>query len=202
MRLVAVAPHTCRWRPKRAESMRYTGFLCLAAVLVLGACSSHTEPHEHYAVLPESMLGKMMQQCSRKTPNASSAWSPGDEPIQQLESLLPKLGQLAVRQGLSARIGEANASFRQYQGIVVDGHPLIYINALPFKEIRSPGLPALDEAPLIVCDGGDQFWGAIYDPQTRTFSQLLGNGQCCGVDAPPPPPPPPPPDIPPPPGAR
>jgi hypothetical protein len=29
---------------------------------------------------------------------------------------------------------------------------------------------------MIICDGGKSFWGVLYDPETRTFSQLAFNG--------------------------
>jgi hypothetical protein len=30
--------------------------------------------------------------------------------------------------------------------------------------------------PFMVCDGGLSAWGALYDPETRRFSELAFNG--------------------------
>jgi len=169
--------------------MRRQGLLPLVAVTVLAACSSHHQAHTHYAVMPTSALSKMMHQCSRRAPRAMDAWNPNDDVIAQLEHHLPQLSQQAIALGLlPANMGESDASFRQYQGIVVNGHQFVYINAMPFNDPLRPDTPSLDSEPMIVCDGGNAFWGAVYDPQAQTFSQLQGNGRCCGVDVPPPPP--------------
>jgi hypothetical protein len=49
---------------------------------------------------------------------------------------------------------------------------LIYINAFlepdPPKNWRTE--------PVVACDGGTSFWGAIFDPATGQFSRLAING--------------------------
>jgi len=129
-----------------------------------------------YAVLPESTLSKTLNQCSRSTPQASAAWTPSTEQLRELEDHLPQLAELAARQGLPRHIGDPASSFRQYLGVVVDGHRYIYINAMPASEVALSHVTASSTKPAMVCDGGNSFWGALYDPDTKAFSQLSANG--------------------------
>ncbi len=57
--------------------------------------------------------------------------------------------------------------FRQYLGVIVNGKRYIYIDASPSKK---------DEM-MIVCDGGKDYWGVLYDPENKTFSELAFNGE-------------------------
>jgi hypothetical protein len=50
---------------------------------------------------------------------------------------------------------------------------VIYINAFHLPEDNS--LRPAREA-VRVCDGGAQFWGAVFDPASGTFNELQFNG--------------------------
>ncbi|WP_237717940.1 hypothetical protein [Dyella japonica] len=126
--------------------------------------------------MPQSMAGALLKQCSRGVPHASNAWTPSRDQLSDLESHLPQLSELAARQRLPQSIGDPKASFRQYVGIVVDHHRYIYINAIAASDVTSPHAPDPHVTPMIVCDGGSAFWGALYDPESKTFSQLDANG--------------------------
>lgn len=139
-----------------------------------------------FELLPVSALKATMKQCSRATPEATGAWTPTTAQLQEVESQLPQLANLAAQQGISESFGDRTASFRQYLGVIVDGHRFIYINAAVSKEkpakvakraSQSTGTPFQAEPkPIIVCDGGNHFWGVLYDPETKKFSQLKTNG--------------------------
>jgi hypothetical protein len=78
------------------------------------------------------------------------------------------------------RLREINSYFRQYAGVIVAGRKLIYINAFPASEFDN-GPPqivrsAWKEEPFKACDGGSSFWGVLYDPSRRSFSDLAFNG--------------------------
>ncbi len=69
------------------------------------------------------------------------------------------------------------ATFRQYLGVIVDNRRLIYVNAIAASTLKLPNFsdnPRIN--PVIICDGGSAFWGVLYDPDTKTFSQLDANG--------------------------
>ncbi len=61
---------------------------------------------------------------------------------------------------------------RQYVGIESAGKRLI-VNAFHLPD--GSGINPAREA-IRVCDGGTQFWGAVFDPSSNTFSELQFNG--------------------------
>ena len=99
-----------------------------------------------------------------------------------LERELPKLlRQRATGCCLTGgRIREIDSYLRQYVGVTVDGRQYIYING--FAAALLDDWPSQVDAPrwktvaFIGCDGGSAFWGALYDPVTRKFSDLAING--------------------------
>jgi hypothetical protein len=69
---------------------------------------------------------------------------------------------------------------RQYAGFISSGRKIIYVNALPRRDTESqmPDEPPEDwkHKALVMCDGGPQFFGVEYDPQTKAFSNFAFNG--------------------------
>lgn len=63
------------------------------------------------------------------------------------------------------------AYHRQYMGFVRDGRRFIYGNFAP-RELE----PSASNQPIIVCDGGPQFFGVEYEPATRRFTLVSFNG--------------------------
>ena len=61
----------------------------------------------------------------------------------------------------------------QYAAIFLDGHAYIYINA--FRELRNGWLDGWRERWITVKGGGHNYWHALYDPTTKTFSKLTFN---------------------------
>jgi hypothetical protein len=62
---------------------------------------------------------------------------------------------------------------------VVGGRKLIYINAFcskPQDIVVEKGWSDWRKDPVEVCDGGDCFWGAVYDVLSGKFSDLQVNG--------------------------
>jgi hypothetical protein len=121
-----------------------------------------------YTILPASEAQNTTKLCSREGPaKVDGGWEPSDSTIQIAESQLAQLSQAAMKQ---QTMQSPTGYFRQYVGIVIAGRKLIYLNAIA------------DETSywktkfVSVCDGGSGFWGAIYDPATRKFSDLHENG--------------------------
>lgn len=109
-----------------------------------------------------------LDQCSRPSPTGiSGGWTVTAELAQQLEADLPKLSPL-----LEGR--DPSIFFRQYVGIVQNGKRVVYINAADPDVLESDDSSWVS-SPLYVCDGGEQFWGAVYNPESRAFSQLEFN---------------------------
>ena len=144
--------------------------IIIATALLNTACSlAAPELPPHVAILRAGQSAASLQQCSRSSPsNISGGWEVSPELAAQIETDLPKLAP--QMHGLDAQV-----FYRQYVGILQSGKRLVYINAF------APGtLETHDDSwkrePTGACDGGDQFWGAVYDPATRQFSELAFNG--------------------------
>jgi hypothetical protein len=72
-------------------------------------------------------------------------------------------------------------NYRQYLGIVIGGRRLIYVNVFPRWLVERPELVRIVPQDwrrvfVSVCDGGDGFSGALYDPETSRFSSPHFNG--------------------------
>lgn len=69
----------------------------------------------------------------------------------------------------------------QYIGLIINDQRYIYINAFllnifyghdDFETIYKDW----QTKPIIFCDGGNGFWGVLFDVNTKLFSQLSING--------------------------
>lgn len=152
--------------------------LPLAVAALLGACATTQGPTsvptaartgQSWVVTRPIIAAQVLDTCSRPSPGreagrVSGYWAPGRQQIDQLEAKLP---------ALESQVPGVLDFDRQYVGIEVDGKQLIYINAfhLPADNTVRPAREAVR-----VCDGGAQFWGAVFDPATRAFSELQFNG--------------------------
>ena len=63
---------------------------------------------------------------------------------------------------------------RQYAGLVRNGSRFIYGSFFPADAQNE--LAGWRERPMIVCDGGPQFFGAEYDVEAGRISHLAFNG--------------------------
>ena len=122
------------------------------------------------------MASELTSQCSRYAPeNFEGTWEPSDVDIQELEKRFALIEDMQAEKccALGATVSDVHAYYRQYVGIIVNGRKLIYINA-----IRRGAEHDFDwrAKPLIACDGGFAFWGALYDPEDSRFLDLAFNG--------------------------
>jgi hypothetical protein len=119
-----------------------------------------------WIVVDDAAAAAVLRTCSRPSPDREAAlprWTPAQRDIDALERALPSLAP-----------GTDPARFhRQYVGFVRDGKRLVYVNAWPVR-VPSPSDPAREA--VRVCDGGAQFWGAVWDPESGAFSEREANG--------------------------
>ncbi len=161
--------------------MKHLHLLLLAgASIALAACTpANVKPGasvptaikagQSWVVTRPVVAAQVLDTCSRDSPArqpgaVTGYWAPSRADIEALE------GQL---QQLADRVDQPGRSNRQYVGFESAGRQLIYINAFPLPD-HSDIDPAREA--IRVCDGGRQFWGAVYDPQARTFSNVQFNG--------------------------
>jgi hypothetical protein len=124
-----------------------------------------------WAVLPLSQGRSLIAQCSRAGPaNVTGFWTPSFEQVLLIEERLPAL---LSKSGHKVNLARTR---RQYVGIISSGKKLIYLNAL-LAETPQPDDPDSRSAAVMVCDGGDAFWGVEFDPVDRTFHKLDFNGE-------------------------
>lgn len=159
------------------KSIRHL-LLPLAAAVLLGACGTIPGPPsvptalkngQSWVVTRPVIAAQVLDTCSRPSPGRDDGrvtgyWAPSRQQVDQMEARLPQLQEHV----------QAPLDFdRQYVGIEADGRKLIYINAfhLPDGSSMDPGREAIR-----ACDGGRQFWGALYDPQSGIFSEVQFNG--------------------------
>lgn len=154
----------------------------LATMWLLSSCtSSHAALPERTTILTPSQAKHALEQCSRETPKSvDGAWAVTPQVVAQLERDLPKLSSLVSHtccgQGLS--VSSPYSFFRQYAGIKIAGRKYVYINAFHDHPIylRPQDRDLWRSKPMLACDGGEGFWGVLYDPRTHEFSQLSFNG--------------------------
>ena len=127
-------------------------------------------------VFPAASAMQLAHQCSRPAPSpVSGVWLPSPAQIAALE---PKLSTLIASQLTPYsrdRFAAANY-YRQYGGLLVNGHAIIYVNGF-YRSLlsTSPGTDWKTKAVLI-CDGGIIAFGAEYDPATGTLARFAFNG--------------------------
>jgi len=150
--------------------------LILFPPLLIIGCSTAThtavyiKPNQA-VVLDSTCAETITNQCSRDCFKIDSSWNPGIEDIRDMELNYWSLYELS-KKNISA-ISDINRFYRQYAGIYYKGVKLIYINAMPVEENMCRNL---DKEPCIICDGGTEYWGALYNPKTNKFSRLSFNG--------------------------
>ena len=128
-----------------------------------------------FTVLPPTQVVHLDRLCSRDGPGLiREGWQPTPGQIAKAEALLPSF----VR---ANRRPKEPLGYRQYLGVVIGGRRLIYVNVFPrwlVERRELVGIAPQDWRTVFVsvCDGGDGFWGALYDPETLRFSSPRFNG--------------------------
>ena len=134
----------------------------------------------------------VLNQCSRTAPETSPEktdgpiWTPSPA---QIESVEEGLAAYLRQQGHAKEGDGLTAYVRQYVGFVRSGRKLIYLNALLAAGVadlppcrpdtswgEACGPDGWRHTAIMICDGGDGFWGLEYDPATKTYSQLAFKG--------------------------
>ena len=140
----------------------------------------------HFTIFDSSWAERMAIPCSRKALQIQGAWNPSQKNIQSLENCIDTLSHIIGKSkyfgggfytlndhNAQGVVHKANDFYRQYVGVIIDGIKYIYINAFPpIDAFDSKGNAIWLEQPVKVCDGGANYWGVLYDPETRLFSKF------------------------------
>lgn len=167
-------------RTRTAILMKRTAIAALALLLTAAAALPAALDPATGFILPADHARELLSQCSRNTPQGvQGTWLPDAGQIRALEAALPQA--LARARGPDRQQVQPGYG-RQYGGIVIGGRKLIYVNAFPMSVIdfyRSSVAVITKKAhreAVVICDGGPDFFGAVYDPLSRTFRDFAFNG--------------------------
>jgi hypothetical protein len=151
--------------------MRVRFAVVILALSLVGAAGDESLP-DHCAILSVSEGPALIKQCSRSSPtDVSGFWSPSPSQMNAIEQLLP---ELLRKSGHKLNLSHSN---RQYVGITSHGKKLIYVNSFP-GSILTESNEQRDwrTKAIIICDGGEAFWGVEFDPADNTFHNIQFNG--------------------------
>jgi len=141
----------------------------LALCIALFGSSGPAVAESNFFVLSPTNGAALLQQCSRSTPqDVDGFWKPSVAEISDMEN---RLVLFLKRTSPSILLSDFR---RQYVGFSRAGKRYIYGN---FYRASLP-LRLKDETiePVIVCDGGQSFWGVVFSIDTKEFQEMAFNG--------------------------
>lgn len=134
-----------------------------------------------YSTILDSAHGtKLLKQCSRAVPlYIADFFNLNESEIKLLERHFSNLKNLRAEK--SGSIGSTIPSLEkfgcQYMGVKINGSKYIYINAFRVDNVDPDSFyKNWQTDPIIICDGGNYFWGVLFNLETFEFSQLYING--------------------------
>jgi hypothetical protein len=144
-----------------------TRILFLLALLFTARAAPSANWQDSGAILSGENAKALLRQCSRIAPEKVTAqWMPTSDQIVRLEALLP-----AFKRGLKQPDAPLEAFYRQYAGFVAGGRKIVYINFFP-KDTD----PQWRSRAVMVCDGGERFWGVEFEVDRSRFVNAAFNG--------------------------
>ncbi|MDB6055119.1 MAG: hypothetical protein JWN25_2642 [Verrucomicrobiales bacterium] len=149
--------------------------ILLLAVFTLAACSStgrlvdtsKLQPSRG-AILEGNAALKLFSQCSRSAPKPDGFWTPATEVISIMETEFPD----QMNRIHSFHRAPFEKYYRQYAGFTKSTRRYIYCNF--FTGSQDDEL--FRTRAIIACDGGDEFFGVVYDVENHKFQDYRANG--------------------------
>ncbi|MBV9420104.1 MAG: hypothetical protein JO348_10060 [Alphaproteobacteria bacterium] len=127
-------------------------------------------------LFPAATAVQLAHQCSRPAPSPmTGVWQPSAAQIAAME---PRLSAYLASQ-LTAYTKDKFAAanyYRQYGGLLINGHAVIYVNGLYRSVIVTDPGKDWRTQPFLICDGGILAFGVEYDPANGQFSHFAFNG--------------------------
>ncbi|HEY4211802.1 MAG TPA: hypothetical protein VGM84_10005 [Steroidobacteraceae bacterium] len=123
-------------------------------------------------ILPAGLGPTALNQCSRSSPqNVEEFFTPDPGDVADMEiRLVPYIKNRSARMHFESY-------GRQYVGFTRKGRRYLYGNFFNLKLFDSFfRLKDPQSKPVVICDGGDNFWGIVYSLDSRSFSDLQFNG--------------------------
>ena len=155
--------------------------MVLAALLVLvGPCLQETPPKRAATpARPEGdphrvILTAAQARTGARYIRADSYWTPTEADVRPVEEGLRRRSPSDGERLPAGLLGYC----RQYLGIVVKGRRMVYVNGFSAGHIRdfTGGEWDWHRRPVLVDDGGDEFFDVTYDPRERRFHGFSFHG--------------------------
>ncbi|HEY0653363.1 MAG TPA: hypothetical protein VGD65_09555, partial [Chryseosolibacter sp.] len=131
-----------------------------------------------YSTILDSSKGeRLLRQCSRGTPRDISAyWTPTEKDVQKIEINFKKVIKLKSPNGQA--ISNLDKFAFQYIGVTIKTKKFIYLNAFHFNSVDefNTFYKNWTTDPIVMCDGGDHYWGVLFDLNKLKFRDLEVNG--------------------------
>lgn len=155
-------------------------FISISFVFLISSAYCQKKP-KYSTTLSKEKGTELLRQCSRSVPKGiSSFFDLNQRDIQLLESKFNKLHKIKSSGCCSSgrNIKELNKTAFQYVGVIINDKKFIYINAFYIEngDELTKYFRDWKTAPVIICDGGEYEWGALFSLDTLEFSQLSMNG--------------------------
>lgn len=135
---------------------------------------------DYFGIVSVNEGKRVLRQCSRSAPTkVRSFFIPSSEELESLEENFMKI--LLVEASGCCGLGRVrnleNYGF-QYLGVEIKKRRYIYINAFNKAIVEDWGdeIEEILTHPVVYCDGGESFWGILYDIEKQEFTDLAING--------------------------
>lgn len=156
--------------------------IILLTVLVTSGFTQDNSYKPGYSTTLDSSKGeRLLKQCSRGTPkNISGYWTPTQNDIERLEKQFLKVKEIKATTCclINGTIRTLDNFGFQYIGVTIKRKRYVYLNA--FTVDNDADFSTLYKNwktdPIVMCDGGDRYWGALFDLDKMEFRDLAING--------------------------
>lgn len=143
-------------------------------------------------VFPAGRAELLTRQCSRAVPGKpEGTWDPSPAQINRLEMSLTNFIDIFFRRHFIDRAGARalvpENYYRQYGGVTLGGRRFIYVNGFHRSHIElqqdlkkdMPDWPIVNwqSDPVMVCDGGPSYFGALFNPDANLLVDVEFNGR-------------------------
>jgi hypothetical protein len=140
---------------------------------------------EHITVLTDAPGRELLKQCSRETPSGITAiWSATQADLAKVDSLLPRLVEMKLAAAITegSPIDQAHSRgntdyYAQIVGVQRGSERLLYVNGIHASMFKDHSdSTGWRRHAIYVCDGGEGYFGVLFNPATGRFSDFHFNG--------------------------
>jgi hypothetical protein len=154
---------------------------CAIFLTCLIGCRSrnHYYQPKQYTILDSTKGKNLLRQCSRSTPQKiSSFWVPSEKEIMMIDAQFLRVMDIKSKGCClpGRKIQKLDDFAFQYIGVTIHGKKYVYVNSF-YKDKENESLYTnWKTEPIVMCDGGDHYWGVLFDLNRLRFRNLSING--------------------------